>query len=324
MSEDALHGDEPGAEVPGGTPAGDEQAGDEQAGDEQAGGEQAGGEQAGGEHGMGEHAVDGGDGDEHGAPGGDAAAPGPRTLAIDVGGTGLKAAVLDPEGRIVADRVRVPTTYPLPPDAFVEALVRLVAPLPHYDRVSIGFPGVVRSGRVLTAPHFVTSSGPGSAVVDSLLAAWTGFDATAALSGRLGRPCRLANDADLQGLAVIAGTGLELVVTLGTGVGTGLFSHGSIAPHLELAQSPFRKEQTYNEQLGDATLQRIGVAKWRKRLVHALDKFHVLMNFDHCYIGGGNARHAQGHVDEKFTIVDNVAGLLGGIKLWDGDATHAI
>lgn len=249
---------------------------------------------------------------------------GPTTLAVDVGGTGLKASVLDAAGRMVADRVRVPTTYPLDPEAFVQAIAGLVAPLPAYDRISVGFPGVVRSGRVLTAPHFVTESGPGSPTVPELLAKWTGFDATAALSGRLGRPCRMANDADLQGLAVIASTGLELVVTLGTGVGTGLFSNGNIAPHLELAQSPFRKGQTYNGQLGDATLQRIGVAKWRKRLVEALDNFHVLLNFDRCYIGGGNARHAEGHVDERFTIVDNVAGLLGGIKLWDDGAFHAI
>ena len=248
----------------------------------------------------------------------------PRTLAIDIGGTGLKAAVLDATGRMVADRVRVPTTYPLPPDGLVAALAALVGPLPAYDRVSVGFPGVLRAGRVLTAPHFVTESGPGSRVVDSLLAEWTGFDATAALAERLGRPCRIANDADLQGLAVIAGTGLELVVTLGTGVGTGLFSKGNIAPHLELAHAPFRKDQTYNEQLGDATLQRIGLSKWRKRLVEALDNFHVLLNFDHCFIGGGNARHAQGHVDERFTIVDNVAGLLGGIKLWDEGAAHSI
>ncbi|MCU1494068.1 MAG: Polyphosphate glucokinase [Acidimicrobiaceae bacterium] len=248
----------------------------------------------------------------------------PLTLAVDVGGTGLKASVLDAEGRMVADRVRVPTTYPLAPDAFVEVVVALVKPLPAFDRVSVGFPGVVRQGRVLTAPHFVTESGPGSPVVSSLVKAWTGFQIADVLAERLSRPVRVANDADLQGLAVISGTGLELVVTLGTGVGTGLFLDGSVAPHLELAHAPFRKNQTYNEQLGDATLQRVGMSKWRKRLLEALDNFHVLLNFDTCYIGGGNARHAQGHVDDRFVIVDNVAGILGGIKLWDDEARHSI
>jgi polyphosphate glucokinase len=248
----------------------------------------------------------------------------PCTLCIDVGGTGLKAAVLDASGDMVADRVRVPTTYPLAPDAFVDALADLVKPLPAYDRVSVGFPGVVRKGRILTAPHFVTESGPGSPVVPDLLKAWTRFEASAALTERLGHDTRIANDADLQGLAVIVGKGLELVVTLGTGVGTGLFLDGSVAPHLELAQAPFRKGQTYNEQLGDAILKRVGMSKWRKRLLEALDNFHTLMNFDTCYIGGGNARHAEGHVDERFVIVDNVAGILGGIKLWDSGAAHAI
>jgi polyphosphate glucokinase len=248
----------------------------------------------------------------------------PLTLAIDVGGTGIKASVLDAEDRMVADRVRVPTTYPLPPAEFVEMLTTLVKPLPAYDRVSVGFPGVVRKGRVLTAPHFVTESGPGSPVVARLVGAWTNFAIEEVLADRLGRPVRVANDADLQGLAVISGNGLELVVTLGTGVGTGLFLDGNVAPHLELAHAPFRKSQTYNEQLGDATLQRVGMSKWRKRLIEALDNFQVLLNFDTCYIGGGNARHAQGHVDERFVIVDNVAGILGGIKLWDDEARHLI
>jgi polyphosphate glucokinase len=182
----------------------------------------------------------------------------------------------------------------------------------------------VRAGHVLTAPHFVTESGPGSATVPAYVHAWTGFAIADALAGRLSRPVRVANDADLQGLAVIAGRGLELVVTLGTGVGTGLFLEGNVAPHLELAQSPFRKNQTYNEQLGDATLQRVGLSKWRKRLVEALASFHVLLNYETCYLGGGNARHAQGHVDENVIIVDNVAGIIGGVRLWDEDSSHLI
>ncbi len=245
----------------------------------------------------------------------------PFTLAIDIGGTGLKASVLDADGRMVADRVRVATTYPLPPDQLVEDLVNLVAPLPRYERASVGFPGVVRGGLVLTAPHFVTTHGPGSEIDPSLQAAWARYDLTGVLTERLGAPVRLANDADLQGLAVIKGAGLELVVTLGTGVGTALFWHGALAPHLELAHHPFRKGQSYNEQLGDDALQRAGLSKWRHRLLDALDNFAVLLNFDRCYLGGGNARHADGHVDPSIEIVDNLAGILGGIKLWETTIT---
>ncbi|MGO8876270.1 MAG: ROK family protein [Acidimicrobiales bacterium] len=240
----------------------------------------------------------------------------PATLAIDIGGTGLKASVLDAEGRLLADRVRVATTYPVSPDQMVDELVKLVQPLPSADRVSVGFPGVVRRGHVLTAPHFVTKSGPGSRVVKELLGKWTGFDLAQALAVRLGIPVRVANDADLQGWAVISGRGIEMVVTLGTGVGTALFAEGKLAPHLELAHHPFRKGETYNEQLGEDAFKHVGVSKWRKRVLEAIGNLERLVNYDSLYVGGGNARHLQGHVDPSITIVDNVAGIAGGIKLW--------
>lgn len=242
----------------------------------------------------------------------------PTTLAIDIGGTGLKASVLDAAGKLVADRVRVVTTYPCTPKVLVDALVKLVAPLPAYDRISVGFPGVVRKGLILTAPHFSTKGGlPGEAPAPKLLAAWTGFDLARSLGTRLGKPVRVANDADLQGLDVVSGTGLEFVVTLGTGVGTALFLDGKLAPHLELAHIPFRRDQTYDAQLGDATLHRIGAKKWRKRLEEALVNFHILLNYDRLYIGGGNSRLVAGHLDPSIIIVDNLAGILGGIKLWE-------
>ncbi len=242
---------------------------------------------------------------------------GPLTLAVDVGGTGIKASVLDAEDKMVADRVREATTYPMSPEDFVAAVAELVAALPSFDRVSVGFPGVVRRGRILTAPHFVTAHGPGSAIVPALVEAWRGFPAADRLSDRLQRPVRIANDADLQGLAVVKGEGLEFVVTLGTGVGTGLFLDGVLAPHLELAHHRFRKGETYNEQLGDAALARIGVRKWRARVHKALDNFAAVVNFDTCYVGGGNARHLRGHLEGNIVVVDNVAGILGGIRLWE-------
>jgi polyphosphate glucokinase len=242
----------------------------------------------------------------------------PTTLAIDIGGTGLKASVLDAAGKLVADRVRVPTHYPCTPKDLVDALAGLVAPLPDFDRVSVGFNGVVRKGVVLTAPHFVTRSGAaGAPVVPKLLSAWTGFDLAGALETSLGHPVRVANDADLQGLEVVSGSGLELVVTLGTGVGTGLFLDGKLMPHLELSHHPFRNGQTYDQQIGDAALRRIGLKKWRKRAAEAFTNFHRLLNYDRLYIGGGNSRLLAGYVDPSVTIVDNVAGILGGIKLWE-------
>ncbi|HET9091353.1 MAG TPA: ROK family protein [Acidimicrobiales bacterium] len=246
----------------------------------------------------------------------------PATLAIDIGGTGLKASVLGSDGRLLADRVRVATPYPCPPGRMVDLLAGLIAPLPASDRASVGFPGVVRKGLVLTAPHFVTESGPGSPVVAELASAWQGFDLAGALEARLDLPVRVANDADLQGWAVVSGHGLEMVVTLGTGVGTALFMDGRLAPHLELAHHPFRKGETYNEQIGDAALRRIGPRKWRSRVLKAIANFETLVNYDRLYLGGGNARHMAGHVDASITIVDNLAGILGGIRLWEHAIAH--
>ena len=258
-----------------------------------------------------------------GRAGSDAGAPAtgrperPCTLAIDIGGTGLKASVLDAGGAMVAVRVRVATKYPLPPPKLVDDLVALVAPLPEYDRVSAGFPGMVRAGHVLSAPAFGTERGLGSPVVDALVRQWSGFDLAAALAARLGKPTKVANDADVQGAAVVRGRGLELVITLGTGVGTALFYDGRLLPHLEFAHHPFRKGETYNQQLGEATRKEIGHERWNRRVHKALDTMRALTFFDHCYLGGGNSRRVSGALSAEITIVDNSAGILGGIKLWD-------
>lgn len=242
-------------------------------------------------------------------------------MAIDVGGTGLKASVLDPTGKMVVDRVRVPTGYPCPPEVMLSTLGQLVSTLPPYDRVSVGFPGMVRGGKILSAPHFVTTSGPGSRISPELEAAWDHFDLAGALGHALGKPTKVVNDADLQGAAVVRGTGLEFVITLGTGVGTAVFEDGVLAPHLELAQHPFRKGETYNEQIGDAARRHLGTAKWSRRVGLAIETLDRLLMFDHLFIGGGNARRLVMEPVPRITIVDNAAGILGGIRLWDGHLT---
>src|SRR6266851_3984507 len=182
---------------------------------------------------------------------------GSRTLAIDVGGTGLKASVIDDAGKLLVERVRIDTPVGAPPEKIIEVLALLVAPLGAYDRVSIGFPGVVRDGRVLTAPNLSNTG-------------WKGYGLAAALGKALGKPVRVANDADLQGLAVIAGKGVEMVITLGTGFGTGLYVDGRLGPHLELSHHPFRNGKKLDfEPAPDVTVVsneaglRGGVALWQ-------------------------------------------------------------
>lgn len=204
---------------------------------------------------------------------------------------------------MVVRSVRVATPYPCTRTVLLQALVVLVRPLPRFDRVSVGFPGVVREGTVITAPHF------GNDI-------WYGYDLSKALAARLGKPVRLLNDADMQGLAGIQGKGLELVVTLGTGVGTALFSHGQLMPHLELAHHPVHDGATYNQYIGDAVRKRIGNARWNRRVRRVLDTLHALINYDTMYIGGGNARRLTFTLDRNMRIISNTAGILGGIALW--------
>jgi polyphosphate glucokinase len=244
----------------------------------------------------------------------------PLTLAVDIGGTGLKASVLGADGAMVADRVKIPTSYPLPPDKLVTLLAKLVAPLPKAERASAGFPGMVRDGHVLSAPHFSCKGGPGSGTDPDLAALWSGFDLASALSTSFGVPTKVANDADIQGAAVIKGEGLELTITLGTGFGTGFYYQGQLMPHLEVAHQPFRKGETYNDQLGEAARKDVGDERWNKRVHKAINNLRALMFFDHLYIGGGNSRRVARHnLADDVTIVDNTAGILGGIKLWEAD-----
>jgi polyphosphate glucokinase len=251
---------------------------------------------------------------------------GPRTLVIDVGGTGLKATVLDRDGQPVHERLRVKTAYPCPPGRLVDDLADLVEPLPAHQRASVGFPGVVRGDHVVTAPHFVTESGPGSDVDPDLVAAWTGFDLAGALTARLGVPTRVANDADVQGAGVVEGEGLELVLTLGTGVGSSVFRDGRLALHLELAHHPGPSGATYNEYLGDAARKELGSKRWNRRMRKALVALDTLVLPDAVLLGGGNAERvdvdalAEDHpaVGAKVRLVGNEGGLLGGIRLWDG------
>jgi polyphosphate glucokinase len=244
----------------------------------------------------------------------------PLTLGVDIGGTGLKASVCDADAAMVADRVKVPTTYPMSPDKLATTLTKLVAPLPAAERASVGFPGMVRDGRVLSAPHFSTKHGPGSAVDPDLLGLWSGFDLATALSEAFSLPTKVANDADIQGAAVVSGHGLEFMITLGTGFGTGLFYRGQLMPHLEIAHQPFRKGETYNEQLGEAARKEIGEERWNKRVQKAVTILRGLLFFDHLYIGGGNSRRVnRHHLDDDVTIVDNTAGIIGSVKLWSAD-----
>jgi len=228
---------------------------------------------------------------------------GPATLAVDVGGSHVKASVLDSRGRMLKERVRVDTPKKVTPRELVALIAGLVPSLPRFDRVSVGFPGVVRDGVIRTAPNLGTDR-------------FHGFNLARALEKRLRKPVRVENDADVQGLAVVKGKGVEMVITLGTGFGSSIFVDGRLGPHLELAHHPFRKDRTYEDELGEAARERDGNGPWQRHVLEAIESLRNLTNFDHLYIGGGNSRLLDIHLPSDVSVVSNTAGILGGVRLW--------
>jgi polyphosphate glucokinase len=226
---------------------------------------------------------------------------GPFTLAIDIGGTGIKALTLDPTGRPINDRTRIKTPKHATPKDVVEIARELAKAQPGYDRVSVGFPGVVKDGVIYTAANL----GRG----------WEGFDLGQALQRKLKFPVRIANDADIQGLGCVTGHGLELVITLGTGFGSVLFADGTRV-HLELGHHPFHDGKTYEDELGDRALKKKGRKKWLKLLKEAIDELQRTFNYDALFIGGGNSRLVNFKLPENVKTISNEDGLLGGIALW--------
>ena len=225
-----------------------------------------------------------------------------RTLAIDIGGSGIKALILNPNGKPLTKRARVKTPRPATPAALLKTIGALVKQQGKFDRVSVGFPGVVHRGVTVTAPNLDGN--------------WRNFKLAETLAKKLGKPVRAANDADVQGFGAIAGDGVELVITMGTGMGSALFADGKLVPNLEMAHHPFQRGKTYEELLGDKARKKIGKKKWNRRLVRAIRTLDHLFNYDHLYIGGGNAKKISVKLPANAKIVENVAGLLGGIALW--------
>lgn len=225
-----------------------------------------------------------------------------RTLAIDVGGTGLKMIVLDEHGQPVTDRDRVLTPRPATPEAVLNALQGQWEHQGDFDRIAVGFPGVVVDGVTRTAPNLHPD--------------WHGFALAAELQRRTGRPTRAANDADVQGLGVIEGRGVELVATLGTGLGGALFVDGRLVPNLELGHLPFKYGMTFEELLGDAGRKAVGKQRWSQHILDAIELWQRIFNFRLLHVGGGNVKKLKVELPVGARRADNVAGLLGGIALW--------
>ena len=216
--------------------------------------------------------------------------------------------LLDPAGKPVSERQRVETPAIPTPPLVLRGLEQLRKALPAFDRVSVGFPGVIKRGTTYTAAN--------------LHPAWVGYPLQAELEKRWKKPVRVANDAAVQGYGAITGNGVELTLTLGTGMGSALFTSGRLCPGLELGHHPWHK-LTYEDYLGRRGLDKFGKKRWNKLLLEAIDQTARTFNWDHLYIGGGNTKKIDFDMPKDVKIVSNETGLLGGVALWHDDALTA-
>jgi len=229
-----------------------------------------------------------------------------KILTIDIGGTAIKATVLDHDGKLLQDYRKVQTPEPATPEKVMAAIQKLIIDFQEYDRVSVGFPGYVKKGIVFTAPNLGTE-------------VWKGYNLNKRIGDTFHKPVRLVNDADMQGLGVVSGEGLEMVITLGTGFGTALLQDGHLLPHLELAHHSVTKNKTYDDYIGDHALKKIGEEKWNERVKRILDMLKIVFNYDKLYIGGGNSSKLTFKLDENMKIITNKEGIKGGARVWQLD-----
>lgn len=212
---------------------------------------------------------------------------GRRAIGIDVGGTGVKAAVVDlATGELVSPRIREKTPQPATPEAVIEVVGRIVDRLAEGGQLDptipagAGLPGVVKRGRLLTAAN-----------IDK---GWVDYPAQEALEARLGRPVRLINDADAAGLAEVAFgaakgvAGTVLLLTIGTGIGSALLVDGRLLDSTEFGHVPYRRKDAELWISGAARERRaIGWRRWAGEFSEYLALMERLFWPDLIILGGG-------------------------------------
>ncbi len=226
-----------------------------------------------------------------------------KILSIDIGGSHIKATVLNNNGGFLQEYEKQPTPKPSSPEKVLSVIKDLTKAFPEYDKIAAGFPGYIKEGVVKTAPKLGTDL-------------WKDYNLAKNLEQMLGKPTLVINDADLQGIALATGKGIEMVITLGTGFGSALLRDGILLPHLEMSLHPITKSKTYNDYIGEDALLKIGKEKWNKRMERVIDILKTVFNYDHLFISGGNAQLLTFKLDENISIEDNKDGIKGGAILW--------
>lgn len=243
-------------------------------------------------------------------------------VGVDVGGTGIKGAPVDVgQGEFAAPRIRVLTPSPATPESVVDTVVDLLAQLDAPGPVGITLPAVVRGGVVETAANIDES--------------WIGIEATDRFGAALGRPVAVVNDADAAGLAEMrfgAGrdrSGVVVVLTLGTGIGSAVFADGVLVANTELGHLPLKGDSA-ERWAAESVREREDLSwkHWAKRLQSYFELVERLLWPDLIIVGGGVSKKAEKflpHVELRTEIVpaalQNDAGIIGAALHATGGAS---
>jgi polyphosphate glucokinase len=237
---------------------------------------------------------------------------GERSFGIDIGGSGMKAAPVDlATGELLAERCKILTPKPATPERMADVVAELVRHFGWDDALGVAFPGVVRKGVIYSAAN-----------VDS---SWIGTDADALFTKVTGQEVHVVNDADAAGLAELghgAGrdrSGTVIVLTFGTGIGSGLFRNGMLVPNSELGHLEVDgKDAELRAAASARDRENLGWKEWAARVERYLRTIEKLFSPDLIIVGGGASRRADKwlpHIDIDTELVpaalSNEAGIVG-------------
>lgn len=217
-------------------------------------------------------------------------------LVVDVGGSHIKCIST---GRKRPTKIK--SGPDMTPERMMEALCKTTADW-HFDAVSLGYPGVVRDGKIVREPH---NLGPG----------WVDFDFEAAF----GRPSKIINDAAMQALGGYTG-GKMLFLGLGTGLGSALIVDGVVAT-MELGHLHYAHGKTYEDYLGKQGRKHLGKKKWRRKVERVVESFRKALLPDLIVLGGGNAEDLK-RLPPQTRRGTNADAIRGGYRMWS--ETHAV